>query len=104
MAAAYGHVESVIALIEKGANIDARDKYGNTVLIKAAERCHVDATIALICRGALVEVKDEWGRTALDIFMTSDEICRCLGVNVRLARYGLERRAAIIAPGIPHVM
>jgi ankyrin repeat protein len=54
-------------LIAAGADVNARDKNGNTALMIATSRGHVDIVEILIDAGADVNAKDECGNTALMI-------------------------------------
>jgi hypothetical protein len=65
-AARKGDVATVRALLDKGANVNARFRYGTTALFKAAERGHTEVVKLLIERGADVNVKDTfYGATAM---------------------------------------
>jgi len=61
-----GDVTLVTALLDKGADVNAKFRYGTTALFKAAERGHTEVVRVLIARGADVGVKDTfYGATAL---------------------------------------
>lgn len=61
-----GDVALVTVLLDKGANVNAKFRYGTTALFKAAERGHTDVVKLLIARGADVSVKDTfYGATAM---------------------------------------
>eukprot|EP01045_Picozoa_sp_COSAG04_P019090 COSAG04_NODE_1822_length_5493_cov_33.626251_3_plen_247_part_00 len=72
-AAEWGHADTVVALLQGGAAVDAVDKDGMTALMKAAssdERAlpfngHPDTVAALLQGGAAVDAVDEDGATAL---------------------------------------
>jgi ankyrin repeat protein len=65
-AARKGDVATVKALLDKGANVNARFRYGTTALFKAAERGHTEVVKLLLERGADVTVKDTfYGATAM---------------------------------------
>lgn len=65
-AARRGDAAGVRALLDKGADVNARFRYGATVLFKAAERGHTEVVKLLIERGADVTVRDTfYGATAL---------------------------------------
>lgn len=53
-----GDVPAVTALLDKGADVNAKFRYGSTALFKAAERGHTDVVKLLLARGADVTVKD----------------------------------------------
>ena len=61
-----GDVAAVRALLDKGADVNAKFRYGTTALFKAAERGHVEVVKILLERGADVSVKDTfYGATAM---------------------------------------
>ncbi len=61
-----GDVALVTALLDKGADVNAKFRYGSTALFKAAERGHTEVVKVLIARGADVSVKDTfYGATAM---------------------------------------
>ncbi|HEX8149494.1 MAG TPA: ankyrin repeat domain-containing protein [Pyrinomonadaceae bacterium] len=65
-AARKGDVAEVKAALDKGADVNAKFRYGATALFKAAERGHTEVAKLLIERGVDVTVKDTfYGATAL---------------------------------------
>lgn len=61
-----GDVALVTVLLDKGADVNAKFRYGTTALFKAAERGHTEVVKVLIARGADVSVKDTfYGATAM---------------------------------------
>lgn len=65
-AARKGDAAEVKALLDKGADVNAKFRYGATALFKAAERGNTEVVKVLIERGADVNVKDTfYGSTAL---------------------------------------
>ncbi|MDD9901153.1 MAG: ankyrin repeat domain-containing protein [Alphaproteobacteria bacterium] len=58
-------IDTTLALIEKGADIHARNEKGETAIICAARTSHTDAILALIKSGADVNAQDNDGKTAL---------------------------------------
>lgn len=61
-----GDVALVKALLDKGADVNAKFRYGTTALFKAAERGHAEVVKVLLARGADVNVKDTfYGATAM---------------------------------------
>lgn len=57
--------ESVKVLIEEGANVDARNKYGQTALHMAADYGQIELAELLVKNGANVNVRDRDGVTPL---------------------------------------
>jgi len=53
-----GDVAAVTALLDKGADVNAKFRYGTTALFKAAERGHTEVVKLLLARGADVSVED----------------------------------------------
>ena len=53
-----GDAAAVTALLDKGADVNAKFRYGATALFKAAERGNVEVVKVLLARGADVTVKD----------------------------------------------
>ena len=65
-AARKGDAAAVAAALDKGADVNAKFRYGATALFKAAERGNVEVVKLLIARGADVKVKDTfYGATAM---------------------------------------
>lgn len=61
-----GDVAAVKTLLDKGADVNAKFRYGTTALFKAAERGHLEVVKLLLERGAEVNVKDTfYGATAM---------------------------------------
>jgi ankyrin repeat protein/uncharacterized protein DUF3471 len=61
-----GDVAAVTAALDKGADVNAKFRYGTTALFKAAERGHTEIAKILLDRGADVKVKDTfYGATAM---------------------------------------
>jgi ankyrin repeat protein len=60
-----GDVAAVTALLDKGAEVNAKFRYGQTALFKAAERGHTNVVRVLLDHGADATVKDTfYGMTA----------------------------------------
>ena len=65
-AARKGDAAQVAALLDKGADVNARFRYGTTALFKAAERGNTEVVKVLLARGADANVKDTfYSATAL---------------------------------------
>ena len=60
-----GHKDVVQWLLDAGADVNAKDTWGRTALMKASLNGHKDIVQLLIEAGADVNVKDNDGRTAL---------------------------------------
>ena len=61
-----GDASAVTALLDKGADVNAKFRYGATALFKAAERGNLEIVKILLARGADVGVKDTfYGATAM---------------------------------------
>lgn len=61
-AARKGDVAEVKSLLDKGADVDAKFRYGATALFKAAERGHTEVVRLLLERGADAKVQDTFYR------------------------------------------
>jgi Ankyrin repeats (3 copies) len=80
-AARKGDAAAVKALLDKGADVNARFRYGTTALFKAAERGNTEVVNVLLDRGADVKVKDTfYGATAMTWALQNEhtEIVRAL--------------------------
>ena len=65
-AARKGDAAAAQALLDKGADVNAKFRYGTTALFKAAERGHTEVVKLLLARGADPSVKDTfYGATAM---------------------------------------
>jgi ankyrin repeat protein len=85
----YGRLDIVKELLEKGADVNLKDKYGHTALIRAAYNGRLDIVKALLEKGADVNLKDNFGHTTLIWAARKDrlDIVKALlekGVNVNL--------------------
>jgi len=61
-----GDVAAVTAALDRGADVNAKFRYGTTALFKAAERGNAEVTKVLLDHGADVKVKDTfYGATAM---------------------------------------
>jgi hypothetical protein len=74
-AARKGDVQAVTALLDKGADVNAKFRYGTTALFKAAERGHTEMIKLLLARGADVSVKDTfYGTTAMSWALDNEHV------------------------------
>jgi ankyrin repeat protein len=64
-AAGCGLTDFVRELLDRGANIDARDEYGNSPLIRALIRDRGDTAKLLLARGADISIRNAEGGAAL---------------------------------------
>jgi len=69
VAAAFGHKDVAIALINAGADIGYRNKNGSSPLHIASFLCYPEITQALIDKGADRNARDNEGGTALDFMI-----------------------------------
>ena len=66
IAAAFGKTDVAIALIEGGADLDARNKDGTTPLHSASFLCYPDIVQALVDKGADKNARNNSGSTPLE--------------------------------------
>jgi len=68
-----GDAAAVTAALDRGADVNAKFRYGSTALFKAAERGHTEVAKILLDRGADVKVKDTfYGATAMTWALDND--------------------------------
>jgi hypothetical protein len=89
-AAERGRPFSVAALLDKRANIETRDRFGRTPLMKAAAAGNLAMVELLLKRGATLEAEDTRGLTAAD-FATMN---KRNDTATLLARHGLPAKDA----------
>jgi ankyrin repeat protein len=92
-AAARGDVAALRALLDEGADVDARDRHGNTALMIAAHKNHLEAVRALAAAGADLDRTAKYGLSALmlAIIAGNDEVAMALiglGANTELRGTG----------------
>jgi ankyrin repeat protein len=74
-AARKGDAAAVTALLDRGAEVNAKFRYGTTALFKAAERGNTEVVKVLLTRGADVSVKDTfYGATAMTWALDNDHV------------------------------
>ncbi|HWT02017.1 MAG TPA: ankyrin repeat domain-containing protein [Pyrinomonadaceae bacterium] len=104
-AARKGDAATVQALLDKGADVNAKFRYGTTALFKAAERGHTEVVKLLLARGADPSVKDTfYGATAMTWALDNKhiEVVRALleksaeGVDEVLITGAREGNAALV--------
>ena len=64
-AAAASQADEVTRLLKAGADVEARDRFGQTALHEAASKGHLGIVKVLLEHGADVEARNEGGETAL---------------------------------------
>jgi hypothetical protein len=88
-AARKGDAAAVTAALDKGAEVNAKFRYGTTALFKAAERGNTEVVKLLLARGADVTVKDTfYNTTAMSWALDSK--------NVEVVRALLEKDTASV--------
>ena len=88
-AARSGNAVAVTALLDKGADVNAKFRYGATALFKAAERGNTEVVKVLLARGADASVKDTfYGATAMTWALD--------GKHVEVVRALLEKDASSV--------
>ena len=60
-----GDASELRTLLDAGADVDARDKYGQTALMIAAQRGHADVVRALLAAGAALDHTAKYELTAV---------------------------------------
>jgi ankyrin repeat protein len=75
-----GDIHTVRDLLHRGADVDARDRYGQTGLMRAAHAGHRDIVETLVEHGADLNVTAKFGLTALMLAVVAGhpEIARVL--------------------------
>src|SRR5262245_54275790 len=70
-----GDVAAVKSALDRGADVNAKFRYGTTALFKAAERGNTEVAKVLLDRGAEVKVRDTfYGATALSWALQNDHL------------------------------
>jgi len=71
-AAEIGRKDAIKVLIERGADVDARDSDGDTALMKAAVTGRDEIVVLLLANGADINARDPYGWTPLTILAGTD--------------------------------
>jgi uncharacterized protein len=69
-----GDVEMVRQLLRAGANVNARDRYGQTALMLAAHRGHWEMVEVLVAAGADLNVAAKYNLTALMLAIVAGHV------------------------------
>jgi ankyrin repeat protein len=72
-AASQGHIRLAATLIERGADVNAADRYGNTPLINAAYRGNLEMVKLLLQKGASINARSAAGVSALSAAVYSGQ-------------------------------
>jgi ankyrin repeat protein len=72
LAARRNHIEIAKLLIERGADVEAKDKWGRTPLYYACLNDNLECAELLIDAGADVGAKDRFERTPLDLAQSNE--------------------------------
>lgn len=96
-AAAYGRASVVRQLLDKGADVNARDKEGQTALMKAVWNSHADVVSALLQKGANFTVNDIKGNNVVNMAKTKNDR-RVLDVLVKAGISELKDTLDKVAP------
>jgi len=83
MEAHMGHADTVRHLIEKGADVNARDDIGMTVLMHAAYSRNADVVRFLIEKGADVNAVDRGGMNALSYARDNEDVTKVLQMAMK---------------------
>ncbi|MDD9901323.1 MAG: ankyrin repeat domain-containing protein [Alphaproteobacteria bacterium] len=112
MAARHGRIKVVHALLEQGANMEAKDGWGMTALIAASRSGWAEIVRTLLMKGADIEARDYKGDTAAvwaKRFMhpevadtiVQESVRRTKAAFQQAADQGTPRPRKIIRPGKP---
>ena len=78
-AAGRGDTAKVQLLLDKGADINAKDSNGETALMEAADNGHLEVVKQLLAKGADVNAKSSYGYTAL-LYAADQGHTECVGL------------------------
>ena len=74
VAAQKGDLEAIIGLLGQGADVNSRDRYGQTALMLAARAGHCNIVAALLEHGAHLNVTAKYGLSALMLAVVNDHV------------------------------
>lgn len=74
VAAKKGDLETILALLGLGADVNARDRYGQTALMLAARGGNSKIVAALLARGADLNVTAKYGLSALMLAVVNEHV------------------------------
>ncbi|HEX5707005.1 MAG TPA: ankyrin repeat domain-containing protein [Pyrinomonadaceae bacterium] len=95
-AARVGDVAAARAALDRGAEVDAKFRYGQTALFKAAERGHTEVVKLLLERGAAVNLRDTfYGATPISWALQKGHV----GVVRALLEKGAEEVGDVLMAG-----
>lgn len=97
-ASTFGLETVVPLLLEKGADVDAKTKHGETALQRAAENGHAAVARLLLDRGAEVDSEDFEGRTPLYLAAKNDHF---MVIKLLLARNANEDKIYRVTIRVP---
>ena len=94
-AATTGDAATIARRWRAGADVDARDRHGQTALMLAAHHGHADVVATLIDAGADLDVTAKYGLSSLMLAVVAGHV-ECVR---RLARAGADR--SLVGTGAP---
>lgn len=88
-AAREGHLDAVKLLVERGANVNARQRWGQTALMFAAREGHSSIVSYLLQNGAKVRIRDKNDESALSMALDNEN----MDIVAHLRRAGAKAKA-----------
>ena len=95
-AAEGGVLADVKALVDQGVDVNCRDNWGTTPLMRAALNGNLEVCTFLLSNGGRVDIKDQKGFTVLDYLrnritdptrMSKDDVEKALGIKLQAGQY-----------------